>query len=191
MLLNTFEEKFTYDQILKILEKDFRHIKYLKKVKEEDLPESFKLNIVKRDPFAIKYMKNPSPEIKAEALINSPTVITHIKRLDDKIVQKILEENPKVIYELILSYYNYVKDTVLSKETQLKIVSVYPQFLEFLKNPYLETQIKALSKMPTLIKSIKNPSPEIVKYLFEKGHINLIRNYVDKNYIPKDILKKN
>lgn len=100
--------KELYEDIINILKNDGYDIKYIKNPTEE-----MKLTAVKEDPYAIKYIDNPSEEVQILAVMEEESVIRYIKKPTDKVkelARKIEEQNDykKKYEELVGKLKNYI-----------------------------------------------------------------------------------
>lgn len=165
-------------------------IKYIK-----NPTEKVQLIAVKQNGNLINYIKNPTKEIKIYAIANKINLAKKFTLTKDMIL-KIAELNSG-----ILSHTNFK----ISKEEQIKLVSINPNVIINLKKPCNEVQIKAIKKDYNIIKFIKNPTKsaeklskkieEINKKLYEtkvQDDLNLYFSFKDLdyyNYMIKDFYK--
>ncbi len=85
-----FEDQLPKEAFYKILEKKYKLIKMIDKIKESDVPESVKLEAIYRDPFSVKNMENPSPELISTALRLEPNTINYFDKFVNEEAYEIL-----------------------------------------------------------------------------------------------------
>lgn len=167
---------FTDYNFTRNLKKEFSKTKeVIKKYAEILKDEAVQLEIVRKDPYAIRffyptkkvqmfaaasghgdvysYVKNPFPEFTLAALKDAPHILEYIpeKNRTPEMIENAVKKEPYVI--------TYVKNP--SEKLQLIAVQKDSYAIKEIKNPSKAVQIEAVNRDPELIDGIKNPSKEV------------------------------
>ena len=113
--------------------------------------EEEKLDAVKEDGFAIKYIKNPSEEVQLAAVKQNGSAIEFIKNPSEAVKLVAVERNVFAI--------QYIKNP--SEEVQLEAIARNPNAIRYIKNPSEEVQLEAVDYYANAIKYIENPSEKV------------------------------
>ena len=113
--------------------------------------EAEQLAAVKKDGYAIKYIKNPSEQVQLAAVSQEAYAIDYIKNPSEQVQLVAVKQEPFAI--------KYIKNP--TKQVQLVAVKKDGYAIQYIKNPSEEVQLAAVSQDGTAIRYIKNPSEKV------------------------------
>lgn len=119
----------------------------------ESLRSLFNARAIKKDPFSIVLLDNPSEKLLSSAVSKDSRVFLLLKNPSENVSRIAITKNP-----------SFIKLIPNPPETlQLLAISKDPTQIVNIKNPTLKTQLKVVSASPECIKLIENPSLETIK----------------------------
>lgn len=119
----------------------------------ESLRSLFNARAIKKDPFSIVLLDNPSEKLLSSAVSKDSRVFLLLKNPSENVSRIAITKNPSFI-KLIPNPPETLQLLAISKDP-IQIVNI--------KNPTLKTQLKVVSASPECIKLIENPSLETIK----------------------------
>ena len=122
---------------------------------------------VKKDGYAIKYIKNPSEQVQLAAVSQEAYAIDYIKNPSEQVQLVAVKQEPFAI--------KYIKNP--TKQVQLVAVKKDGYAIQYIKNPSEEVQLAAVSQDGTAIRYIKNPSEQVQLAAVEQTW--WVINYID------------
>lgn len=155
---SNLEGKINY--LIENYRKNIQNTNLHKKYFSMDLSEELKLKIIKRYGWCIKYIKNPTNEMRLAAIEYSigGAGIKYVDNPTDKEKLFAIKRNGWAL--------TYIKNP--TEEMKIEAVKEYPLMLQFIKNPSEEVQLEAFKSNgkiyqnnKNLIEYIKNPSERI------------------------------
>ena len=129
--------------------------------------EAKQLATVKKDGYAIKYIKNPSEQVQLAAVSQEAYAIDYIKNPSEQVQLAAVKQEPFAI--------KYIKNP--TKQAQLVAVKKDGYAIQYIKNPSEEVQLVAVSQDGTAIRYIKNPSEQVQLAAVEQTW--WVINYID------------
>jgi hypothetical protein len=129
-------------RISKILSID----KYINDLSQED-----KIEFIKKDSHAIRFMSNPNKEVQLKAVEKNGYSIQYINNPDKEVQLKAVEKNGYAI--------QYINNP--NKELQLKAIKKNGYAIRFINNPDKEVQLEAVKENGYAIEYINNPDKEV------------------------------
>ena len=129
--------------------------------------EAEQLAAVKKDGYAIKYIKNPSEQVQLAAVSQEAYAIDYIKNPSEQVQLVTVKQEPFAI--------KYIKNP--TKQVQLVAVKKDGYAIQYIKNPSEEVQLAAVSQDGTAIRYIKNPSEQVQLAAVEQTW--WVINYID------------
>ena len=134
--------------------------------------EKAQLAAVEKNPWAIKYIENPSEKVQTAAVVKKPSAIQDIENPSEKVQLIAVEEDPLSI--------KYIENP--SEKVQTAAVEKEPWTIEYIKNPSEKLQLIAVEKDPYVIQYIENPSEKAQLAVVEKDSWNIeyIKNPSEK-----------
>ena len=129
--------------------------------------EAEQLAAVKKDGYAIKYIKNPSEQVQLAAVSQEAYAIDYIKNPSEQVQLVAVKQEPFAI--------KYIKNP--TKQVQLVAVKKDGYAIQYIKNPSEEVQLAAVSQDGTAIRYIKNPSEQVQLAAVEQTW--WVINYID------------
>lgn len=119
----------------------------------ESLRSLFNARAIKKDPFSIVLLDNPSEKLLSSAVSKDSRVFLLLKNPSENVSRIAITKNP-----------SFIKLIPNPPETlQLLAISKDPTQIVNIKNPTLKTQLKVVSASPECINLIENPSIETIK----------------------------
>ena len=129
--------------------------------------EAEQLAAVKKDGYAIKYIKNPNEQVQLAAVSQEAYAIDYIKNPSEQVQLVAVKQEPFAI--------KYIKNP--TKQVQLVAVKKDGYAIQYIKNPSEEVQLAAVSQDGTAIRYIKNPSEQVQLAAVEQTW--WVINYID------------
>ena len=119
----------------------------------ESLRSLFNARAIKKDPFSIVLLDNPSEKLLSSAVSKDSRVFLLLKNPSENVSRIAITKNP--------SFIKLIPNP--SETLQLLAISKDPTQIVNIKNPTLKTQLKVVSASPECINLIENPSIETIK----------------------------
>ena len=119
--------------------------------------EAEQLATVKKDGYAIKYIKNPSEQVQLAAVSQVGYAVSYIKNPSEKVQLAAVKQDGTAI--------RYIKNP--SEQVQLAAVEQTWWVINYIDNPSEEVQLAAVKKNIIAIVNMKNPYPSVIKYVKE------------------------
>lgn len=119
----------------------------------ESLRSLFNARAIKKDPFSIVLLDNPSEKLLSSAVSKDSRVFLLLKNPSENVSRIAISKNP--------SFIKLIPNP--SETLQLLAISKDPTQIVNIKNPTLKTQLKVVSASPECIKLIENPALETIK----------------------------
>lgn len=113
----------------------------------------FNARAIKKDPFSIVLLDNPSEKLLSTAVRKDSRVFLLLKNPSENVSRIAITKNP--------SFIKLIPNP--SETLQLLAISKDPTQIVNIKNPTLKTQLKVVSASPECINLIENPSIETIK----------------------------
>ena len=129
--------------------------------------EAEQLAAVKKDGYAIKYIKNPSEQVQLAAVSQEAYAIDYIKNPSEQVQLVAVKQEPFAI--------KYIKNP--TKQVQLVAVKKDGYAIQYIKNPSEQVQLAAVKQDGTAIRYIKNPSEQVQLAAVEQTW--WVINYID------------
>jgi hypothetical protein len=131
-----------------------------------EMDPELQLEAIKIDPLKIKYIKNPSDEIKNAALVKDGESIQFIENptIDD-IFKSILQPNDA--FQYVYKKFNELKaseDPRYVNIVEKQAVKNHGKNIQYLENPSPELRKIALYQYPFAIQYLENPTEEEISY---------------------------
>lgn len=115
-----------------------------------NIKEKKNIKMVEQDPFAIKYIDNPSEKVQLTVIEQKPHNIIYIKNPSER-VQLAAVRNDSSSIECI---------DFPTEKVQLMAVKENPYDIRYINHPTKKVQLLAVREAPITIKSIANPATE-------------------------------
>ena len=112
-----------------------------------------KSRAIKKDPFSIVLLDNPSEKLLSTAVRKDSRVFLLLKNPSEKVSRTAISKNP--------SFIKLIPNP--SETLQLLAISKDPTQIVNIKKPTLKTQLKVVTASPECINLIENPSIETIK----------------------------
>ncbi len=119
----------------------------------DSLRSLFNARAIKKDPFSIVLLDNPSEKLLSSAVSKDSRVFLLLKNPSENVSRIAITKNP--------SFIKLIPNP--SETLQLLAISKDPTQIVNIKSPTLKTQLKVVSASPECIKLIENPSIETIK----------------------------
>ena len=117
-----------------------------------DLSQKDKIEFIKKDSSAIRFISNPNKELQLKAVKQNGCAIEYINNPDKDVQLAAIEED--------ISAIKYINNP--DKEVQLKAVKkYYGHAIRYIKNPDKEIQLEAVKQNGCAIGYINNPDKEV------------------------------
>jgi len=126
--------------------------------------EEEQLKVVKKDVYAIQYIKNPSEEVQLTAVSQNGHAIEFIKNPSEKVQLTAAKQDGYII--------GYIKNP--SEKVQIVAVSQNGYVIKRIKNPSEEVQLAAVNQDGYAIKHIKNPSEKVQMAAVQQNNYSII-----------------
>ena len=135
------------------LEKFRQFLEGKKKEKYDELIKKYgtEKKMVEKDPFSIRYIKNPSEDVQLAAVKQDVDVIEYIQNPSEKVQLAAIKQGFWAI--------KYIRNP--SEKVKLAAVQQSGYAIEYIKNPSEEVQLAAIQQLPQLITRIKNPTEKV------------------------------
>ena len=130
--------------------------------------EAEQLATVKKDGYAIKYIKNPSEQVQLAAVSQAGYAVSYIKNPSEQVQLAAIKQDA-----LAIRYINSP-----SEQVQLAAVKQDGWHIQYIKNPSEQVQLAAVKQDGTAIRYIKNPSEQVQLAAVEQTWWAI--NYIDK-----------
>ena len=137
---------------LATVKKDGYAIKYIKNPSEQ-----VQLAAVSQVGYAVSYIKNPSEKVQLAAVKQDSTAIRYIKNSNEQVQLAAVKQDGTAI--------RYIKNP--SEQVQLAAVEQTWWVINYIDNPSEEVQLAAVKKNIIAIVNMKNPYPSVIKYVKE------------------------
>lgn len=150
----------------------------------ESLRSLFNARAIKKDPFSIVLLDNPSEKLLSTAVRKDSRVFLLLKNPSENVSRIAISKNP--------SFIKLIPNP--SETLQLLAISKNPTQIVNIKKPTLKTQLKVVTASPECINLIENPSIEAIKLYVGDGVYKVnINQETTENQIEKqsDIKKEN
>jgi len=136
--------------------------------KREEFEEEQRRQIdqVRRDPFSIGDILNPSERVQLVAVMRKGNAIRYIKNPSERVQLVGVEQDRWAI--------EYIENP--SEKVQLAAVTQWGMVIEYIENPSQEVQLAAVMQNGWAIQYIKNPSEEVQLAAVEQDGRALIEN---------------
>jgi hypothetical protein len=130
---------------------------------------------LEKNPWNIKYIKNPTDEVQDYILKNYKEYIFQINNPNDKI-KSLLDLEEYQMYAVKKDPYYVLKIENLNDEVQDYILKIHPEYIFYIKNPndkikplldLEEYQMYVVEVHPGYIHYIKNPTDEVQDYILD------------------------
>ena len=119
----------------------------------ESLRSLFNARAIKKDPFSIVLLDNPSEKLLSSAVSKDSRVFLLLKNPSENVSRIAITKNP--------SFIKLIPNP--SETLQLLAISKDPTQIVNIKKPTLKTQLKVVTASPECINLIENPSIETIK----------------------------
>lgn len=119
----------------------------------ESLRSLFNARAIKKDPFSIVLLDNPSEKLLSTAVRKDSRVFLLLKNPSENVSRIAISKNP--------SFIKLIPNP--SETLQLLAISKNPTQIVNIKKPTLKTQLKVVTASPECINLIENPSIEAIK----------------------------
>ena len=119
----------------------------------ESLRSLFNARAIKKDPFSIVLLDNPSEKLLSSAVSKDSRVFLLLKNPSENVSRIAISKNP--------SFIKLIPNP--SETLQLLAISKNPTQIVNIKKPTLKTQLKVVTASPECINLIENPSIEAIK----------------------------
>ena len=119
----------------------------------ESLRSLFNARAIKKDPFSIVLLDNPSEKLLSSAVSKDSRVFLLLKNPSENVSRIAISKNP--------SFIKLIPNP--SETLQLLAISKDPTQIVNIKKPTLKTQLKVVTASPECINLIENPSIETIK----------------------------
>ena len=119
----------------------------------ESLRSLFNARAIKKDPFSIVLLDNPSEKLLSTAVRKDSRVFLLLKNPSENVSRIAISKNP--------SFIKLIPNP--SETLQLLAISKNPTQIVNIKKPTLKTQLKVVIASPECINLIENPSIEAIK----------------------------
>ena len=129
--------------------------------------EAEQLATVKKDGYAIKYIKNPSEQVQLAAVSQAGYAASYIKNPSEQVQLAAVKQDA-----LAIRYINSP-----SEQVQLAAVKQDGWHIQYIKNPSEQVQLAAVKQDGTAIRYIKNPSEQVQLAAVEQTWWAI--NYID------------
>ena len=129
--------------------------------------EAEQLATVKKDGYAIKYIKNPSEQVQLAAVSQVGYAVSYIKNPSEKVQLAAVKQDSTAI--------RYIKNP--NEQVQLAAVKQDGWHIQYFKNPSEQVQLAAVKQDGTAIRYIKNPSEQVQLAAVEQTWLAI--NYID------------
>ena len=129
--------------------------------------EAEQLTTVKKDGYAIKYIKNPSEQVQLAAVSQAGYAASYIKNPSEQVQLAAVKQDA-----LAIRYINSP-----SEQVQLAAVKQDGWHIQYIKNPSEQVQLAAVKQDGTAIRYIKNPSEQVQLAAVEQTW--WVINYID------------
>lgn len=119
----------------------------------ESLRSLFNARAIKKDPFSIVLLDNPSEKLLSSAVSKDSRVFLLLKNPSENVSRIAISKNP--------SFIKLIPNP--SETLQLLAIGKDPTQIVNIKKPTLKTQLKVVTASPECINLIENPSIETIK----------------------------
>ena len=132
---------------------------------------------IKKDPYAIVNIDNPSTSMQLAAVSIDGNVIEYIKNPSDKVAFAAVNQ--------IVSAIQYVENP--SEDLQLMAVKKSPSVIVYIDNPSLEIQLTAVKIDARVLWDIRNPHPKVKQLLVQarEGGSAALKARMSESYLAE------
>jgi hypothetical protein len=169
-----------------------------------DLSQKDKIEFIKKDSNAIRFISNPNKELQLKAVKQNGRAIEYINNPDKDVQLAAIEENISAIkyinnpdkdiqLKAVKKYYGYAIRYINNpdKEIQLEAVKQDGYTIQYINNPDKDIQIEAVKENGLVIQYIKNPVKEVqLKAVKQNGLAIKYISYPDKE-VQFEAIKQN
>ncbi|AOY74695.1 HNH endonuclease [Clostridium formicaceticum] len=118
----------------------------------EELFEEIECEAVRRNPEAIKYIKNPSYDMLYKLIKENWKIIQHLRNPSEDIQLLAVKTSRNAI--------KYIKNP--TENVQLEAIGTTGNAIQFIENPTEKVKLEAVKKTKSAIQYIENPSKDIL-----------------------------